>query len=399
MVKLKIMENQQKKRYIVHVDMDAFFASCEQRDNPALRGRPVIVGSDPKKGKGRGVVSACSYEARACGIHSAMPISIAYYKCPDGVFLPVDMSKYADSSRKVFNVLENFTPDIEPISIDEAFMDITGSYRHFGSLLDACRKIKKTIKERTGLTASLGMAPNKMTAKIASDMDKPDGLVIVEHGRVLDFLHPLVVGKLWGVGIKTKEAFKKAGIYTIGDLAKQTKNDLIKVFGKNGEHLWFLANGIDPREVEADDTVKSISNEYTFEQDVNDKDTIKDVLMFLCEKVSAGLRQKGLKARTISMKIRFSDFKTYTRAVTLEVPTNFINVIYENVLYKLDEFNVKRNPVRLIGVRTSNLLENLWKTDLFEDDGVQIKKESIHKAIDRISGKFGEQKLGYRNPS
>ncbi len=236
--------------------MDAFFAAVEQRDNKEYRGKPVIVGSDPKGGKGRGVVSTCSYEARKFGIHSAMPISIAYRKCPDGVFLPVDMDKYIDASHNVFSVLENFTPDIQPISIDEAFMDISGSWHLFGTPVETCRKIKAAVKKKTALTASLGMAPNMMTAKIASDLKKPDGMVIVPPEGLLEFLHPLPVGRLWGIGAKTESTLKELGILTIGDLASRGEDELGRLFGKHGLHAWDLANGIDPRIVEADDTIR-----------------------------------------------------------------------------------------------------------------------------------------------
>lgn len=379
-----------RKKYIVHVDMDAFFASCEQRDNPSYKGKPVIVGSDPKEGKGRGVVAACSYEARGFGIHSALPISIAYKKCPHAVFLAPDMSKYAEASYKVFDILERFTPDIEPVSVDEAFMDITGSWQLFGSPLEVCRKIKSAIKEELDLTASIGMAPNKMTAKIASDINKPDGLVVVEKEDLLAFLHPLPVGKLWGVGEKTRISLERMGIRTIGDLAKVPSGELEKVFGKNGQHVSELARGIDPREVETSGEIKSISNEHTFEEDSKDRKEILDVLMHLSEKVSRRLRKDNIKARTITLKIRSSSFKTYTRALTLESYTNFVEDIYRSVVKKLDEFDLEKMEVRLLGVKVSNFPDGTQLEDLFE--GIEEKdprKERIHQAIDRMIDKFG----------
>ena len=273
-----------KKRYIAHVDMDAFFTSVEQRDNIAYRNKPVIVGSDPKEGKGRGVVAACSYKARKYGIHSAMPISIAYKKCPDAVFLTPDMNKYVEVSHQIFDILETFTPDIEPISIDEAFLDITHSYHLFGSPKNTCQKIKNKIKKLTGLTASVGLAPNKMTAKIASDEDKPDGLVIVTEEGLLGFLHRLAIGKLWGIGKKTEDILKSERIKTIGDLAQQDKAKIISLLGKNGLHIWESANGIDAREVETASETKSIGNEFTFEKDITDKHVLEDTIMFLSEK-------------------------------------------------------------------------------------------------------------------
>ena len=389
---------QNRKRYIVHIDMDAFFAAVEQRDNPAYKGKPVIVGADPKDGKGRGVVSTCSYEARKFGIHSALPISIAYRKCPNGIFLCVNMSKYAHESHKIFEVLERFTPDIEPISIDEAFMDISGSWHLFGTPLETCRKIKDAIEKETGLTASIGLAPNKMTAKIASDIDKPDGLVIVDKEKLLDFLHPLPVEKLWGVGEKTKTELVKIGIRTIGDLAKHGIDELEQYFGKNGVHAWDLANGIDPREVEPVDEIKSISNEHTFEKDTGNLHEIKDALMHLSEKVSRRLRKAGLKGKTVTLKIRFSDFKTFTRAHTIKAPTNFVDDIYKNCLRSLDEFDIKKRSVRLVGAKVSNFTEAAWRSELFDEETEETrKKEHLHRALDRIIDRFGEGAIRHRD--
>jgi len=370
--------------------MDAFFASVEQRDNPAFKDKPVIVGADPKGGRGRGVVAACSYEARKFGIHSALPISIAYKKCPDAVFLPPDMSRYAEASHKVFDILERFTPDIEPISVDEAFMDITGSWQLFGSPLEVCKKIKCVIKEELDLTASVGMAPNKMTAKIASDIDKPDGLAVVTKEGLLDFLHPLPVDKLWGVGQKTQESLKRMGINTVGDLAGYSASELERIFGKNGQHVWELSNGIDPRGVEPSGCIKSISNEHTFEVDTSCRKEVLDALMYLSEKVSRRLREDDTKGRTITLKIRSSAFKTYTRAITTDSYTNFVEDIYGGVLKKLNEFDLEKMKVRLLGVKVSNLSSNPASQDLFAGTTEkENRKERIHKAIDRMIDKFG----------
>lgn len=378
--------------------MDAFFASVEQRDNPSYLGKPVIVGADPKHGKGRGVVSTCSYEARKFGIHSGMPISTAYRKCPRGIFLPVNMAKYARESHNIFDILERFTPDIEPVSVDEAFLDITGSYRLFGSPTGTCRKIKETIKKETGLTASIGLASNKMTAKIASDIGKPDGLVEVNEERLLDFLHPLPVDTLWGVGEKTKKELVKIGIRTIGDLARRDVDELAGIFGKNGEHAWELANGIDPREVEPSYEIKSVSNEHTFEQDTRNLEKIKDALMNLSESVSMRLRKAGLKGKTVTLKIRFSDFSTYTRSKTIEHPTNFIDDIYKNCISHLEKFDLHKKSVRLVGVRASNLSEGSWRSDLLDENSEEtIKKERLHKALGRIIDRFGEGAIGHRD--
>jgi DNA polymerase IV len=386
-----------KQKYIVHVDMDAFFASVEQRDNPEYKGKPVIVGSDPKQGKGRGVVAASSYEARKFGIHSAMPISIAYTKCPHAVFLRPDMDKYAEASHRVFEIFEKFTPEIEPISIDEAFLDITGSWHLFGSPENTCLLIKNMIKKQTLLTASIGMAPNMMTAKIASDIKKPDGFVVVKPEDLLSFLHPLPVRKLWGVGGKTEKEMADMGINTIGDIASKSSDELYDHFGENGLHSWNLANGIDPREVEPAGEARSISNEHTFDSDTRDKALIMDILMHLSEKVSRRMRREGLKSRTITLKIRSGAFKTYTRAVTIDPATNFADRIYGNVLKKAETFDLENIPVRLLGVKVSNFVDSSWNTDLFAGgDPKDLKKEDIHKAIDRIIDKYGEGSIRRR---
>ena len=383
--------------FIVHVDMDAFYAAIEQRDNPSLLGKPVVVGADPKDGRGRGVVSTCSYEARKYGIHSAMPISIAYRKCPQAIYLPVNIKKYVQESRLVLETLEQFTPDIEPVSIDEAFLDITASHHLFGTPKEACIQIKRAVKDKTGLTASLGMAPNKMTAKIASDLEKPDGLVIVSQNNLLRFLHRLPVDKLWGVGKRTQETFKKIGIHTIGDLARQDFKQFVQQYGKAGEHAWHLANGIDPRAVSTDDTVKSVSNEHTFDQDETQSQRILDILMYLSEKVSRRLRKKGLQGRTVTLKIRFADFRTYTRAETLERPTNFVEDIYACTAQQLKKFQVAHSPVRLLGVRVSNLCKEERQPSLFTNRaGPDEKKERLHRAMDIIKDKFGEKAIKHR---
>jgi len=378
--------------------MDAFFAAVEQRDHPAYKGKPVVVGADPKGGKGRGVVAACSYEARKFGIHSAMPISLAYRKCPGAVYLPVDHKKYECISDEIFQILQRFSPDLEPISIDEAFLDITGSYHLFGSPEDTCREIKEAIKKETGLTASIGLAPNKMTAKIASNIGKPDGFVIVSKNELLNFLHPLPVETLWGVGEKTREEFKKIGINTIGDLARQDRLGFLRDFGKAGEHAWQLANGRDPREVEMTTEAKSISHEYTFEEDVADKEEILDVLMELSEKVSRRLRKEGLKGKTITLKIRFPGFETFTRATTLEAPTNFIEDIYQCCAIKMESFGLHKKRVRLIGVHVSNLVGSSSQPSLFESELPDPdKREKLHEALDKIKDKFGEKAIKHRD--
>lgn len=379
------------------MDMDAFYASIEQRDDPSLKDKPVIVGADPKKGAGRGVVSACSYEARRFGIHSAMPISIAYRRCPQAVFLPVDMPKYVRESRRVFEILNRFTPLIEPLSIDEAFLDITNSHHLFGTPEETCRKIKLAIQQETGLTASVGLAPNKHTAKIASDMAKPDGFLRVRQEDLLEFLHPLPVERIWGVGEKTKQAFKAIGIQTVGDLARQDLRDILHRFGEHGEHAWRLANGIDPREVRVQPGIKSIGHEHTFDVDETMPDKILDVLMSLCERVSRRLRKAGLKGRTITFKVRFADFKTHTRSITIQRPTNFADEIFALAAQKAKDFELGTQPVRLIGVQVSGLEKSSLQPSLFDQSlPEEHRKERLHRALDEIKDRFGEKAIKRR---
>lgn len=368
--------------------MDAFFASIEQRDNPAFRNKPVIVGADPKGGKGRGVVSACSYEARKFGIHSAMPISTAYRKCPHGVFLPVDIGKYSRVSREIYGILYNFTPDIQPVSIDEAFLDITGSYRLFGTPQKTCLLIKSRIKEETHLSASIGLAPTKMAAKIASDLKKPDGMVEVQPENLLKFLRPLDIRRIWGLGKKTEEILKDMGINTIGDLAKKDAREMAGLFGKNGLHLWQLANGMDDSEVETDTEAKSVSNELTFDEDTSDKNKIESALMSLCEKVSNRLRRETLKGRTITLKVRLEGFHTYTRALTIDSATNYVDTIFREIKELYNNFDADRKKIRLLGVRVSNLIPSGVQDDLFKEISSE-KLEKVHEAVDKIKEKFG----------
>lgn len=376
-------------KVIAHIDMDAFFAAVEQRDNPSLRGQPVVVGADPKAGRGRGVVSTCSYEARPFGIHSAMPISTAYKLCPHATFLPVDGKKYSCVSEEIFKIFYDFTPDIEPISIDEAFLDITGSFHFYKTPFDTCMKIKERIRGEIGLTASIGIAPIKMAAKIASDLCKPDGLLEVKQSDLLTFLWPLSIEKLWGVGDKTKKALNGLGVYTINDLAHAPEDKLSQHLGENGRHLFALANGIDERDVRREEEVKSVSNEHTFERDTNDLEKIYEILLFLSEKVSRRLRKEQLKGKTVTLKIRLEGFHTFTRAFTFFEKTNFSDVIYKKSRELFDEFYAPKMKIRLLGVRVSHFDEPYVQESLFENKGVQ-RLEKIHRAVDAIKDKFGE---------
>lgn len=379
-------------RIVFHVDLDAFFASVEQRGNPALIGKPVVIGADPKGGKGRGVVSTCSYEARKFGVRSAMPISEAYHRCPGGVFLPPDMARYQEASDQVFDVFEKFTPQIEPVSIDEAFLDMTGSCHLFGGARASAQKLKEDVRIQTGLTASVGIAPNKMLAKIASDLKKPDGLVIVDPEAVQEFLWPLAINRLWGIGPKTDEALQSFGIKTVGDLARQERSFLKEQFGVHGERLYALANGIDDRPVEARDEIKSVSNEETFEEDTCDHKQVVETILKLSEKVSRRLRNHGLKGRTVTLKVRLKGFHTYSHALTLTERTNHADRIFKIARALFQEHYKKSEAIRLIGVRVSNFEDGHVRDSLFLDSKDQ-RQEAVHRVMDTIKDRFGEDSI------
>ena len=379
-------------KIIAHIDMDAFFAAIEQRDNPEIRNKPVIIGADPKRGKGRGVVSTCSYEARHYGIHSAMPISVAYKRCPHAVFLPIDALKYKRTSKKIFEILYAFTPDIEPVSIDEAFFDITSTYRFYKTPINICMEIKKRIKQYLRLSASVGIASNKMVAKIASDFCKPDGLLEIKREDLLNFLQPLPVEKLWGVGPKTQKILNEMRVKTVKDLSRISREFLFRRFGEHGWHLFSLAHGIDLRELQVLNEVKSISHEYTFDRDTSDKVQINRTIMRLSEKVSHRLRKTDLKGKTVSLKIRFQGFKTCTKAHTFIQKTNFTDVIYKKAKELFDGLYKSGMKIRLIGIKMSNFSNPYVQESLFIDNS-NHRKESVYKAIDVIKNNFGEKAI------
>jgi DNA polymerase-4 len=339
-------------RTILHVDLDAFFASVEQRDRPELRGRPVIVGGG---GPGdRGVVSAASYEARRFGVHSAMPLVQAGRLCPDGVFVAVDGAKYQRVSREVMAVLRRFTPQVEPISIDEAFLDVTASRALFGDGEAVGRQIKAAVRDEVDLPISVGVASTKLVAKIASDLRKPDGLVVVPPGDEAAFLAPLPISRLWGVGPQTAAALRDYGVTTIGDLANLPPDVLARRFGKHGESLTQRARGVDADPVHGPDAAKSIGHEHTFDVDTADRDIIERTLLAMAEGVAGRLRATGVKAGTIAVKVRDSSFRTITRQRTLQEPTDLTEPIWRAAL-ELARPEVRGIRVRLLGVTASNL--------------------------------------------
>ncbi|MFP4176975.1 MAG: DNA polymerase IV [Planctomycetota bacterium] len=380
-------------RCIIHVDMDAFFAAIEQRDNPEFKGQPVVVGADPEGGDGRGVVSTCSYEARRYGIHSAQPISEAYRRCPHAVFLPVNGRKYAQVSRQIREILERFSPQIEPLSIDEAFLDVTDTKHLFGGKLATARRIRNDIKRHTKLTASLGLGPNKMVAKIASDLDKPDGLVVVEPGEVMDFLHPLDIETLWGVGPRTAETLHEMKLTTIGDIADTPANVLEQKLGTHGRHLWKLAHGMDNRPVSQDGQTKSIGHEHTFGEDTDDRRKIEGTMMTLCEKVARRLRQKNFQTRTVTTRVRLEDFSTFTRSSTPGRAINGAPELYEVAMSNFERVARGGCRIRLIGVSASNLEPpNEHQTSLFAGQ-TNARQQRLNRAIDTIKDRFGNDAL------
>lgn len=374
---------------IMHIDMDAFFASVEQLDNPELRGKPVIVGGVGLNN--RGVVSTASYEARKYGVHSAMPIIEARRLCPNGIFLPGRRERYQELSQKIFSIFEHYTPVVEKISIDEAFLDLTGCHRLFGSSVEIGKKIKEDIKRETGLIASVGLAPNKFLAKLASDLDKPDGFFIIKEDKVEEILEALPIGKLWGVGKKTEIILKNKGINNIALLKKLSLEELEAMLGKIGKQLYFLARGIDNRKVEPDNEIKSISHEETYSESLSDKDLILSSLLEMSERVTRRLRKKELRGSTVFVKIRYDDFTTYTRRVTLNNYINNTDELYKIGRRLLEKHNLLKKPLRLLGIGVGNLTTNdRVQLSLFTD---RMKEDDLTKTIDLIKDKFGDNSI------
>ena len=376
-------------RAILHVDMDAFFASVEQLDDPGLRGRPVLVGHDGP----RGVVAAASYEARVYGCRSAQPMAVAKRLCPHAVVVPGHFERYRAESRRVFAILESYTPLVEPLSIDEAFLDVTGSQGIFGEPEGMARAIKDRIREETKLTGSVGVAANKFLAKLASDMDKPDGLTVIRPGDVDRVLPPLPIGKIWGIGPKTAERLAGIGVRTIGDLRKLDSDVLAHRLGTDAEHYRRLAFGLDDRAVTPDDQAKSIGHEQTFGQDLADPEAVRRVMLEQSEQVSARLRRHGLFARGVTVKIRYGDFQTVTRAKKLDTPADTTQPIWLAARELFDTWAREFKPVRLIGVTATRLTEGEPQLELFADPGTE-KQRRLDAAVDRITARFGKSAIG-----
>ena len=373
-------------RAILHVDMDAFYAAVEQRDRPELRGKPVIVGADPKEGRGRGVVSTASYEARRFGVGSAMPISEAYRRCPHGIYVPVDMHKYARVSDEIMAILGRFTDLVEPVSVDEAFLDVTGSARIHGNGEQIAGKIKDTIRQEVSLTASVGLASSKLVAKIASDMRKPDGLVVVPAGGEAAFLAPLPVRRLWGVGPKTEERLLTQGVHTIGDIVAH-RDRLAAKLGDGIDHLVSLARGEDDRPVLSEhDAAKSMGQEHTYEEDVADLERLRRTLLSLSDAVARRLRQHAIRGRTVTLKYRTEGFETFMRSETMPRGTDSGDVLFE-VAWRLFRGIHRGRKVRLLGVYASGLADGEQR-DLFPDE-----TRPADRVRDQVMEKFGRRAL------
>jgi len=376
------------ERSILHIDMDAFFASVEQRDHPELRGKPVLVGGDGP----RGVVAAASYEAREFGCRSAMPSAVAKRLCPHAVFVKGSMGVYKEVSKQVFGILERFSPAIQPISIDEAFLDVSGSTHLFGSATEIAIEIRRLVLAETGLTCSVGIAPNKFLAKLASDMNKPDGYTVITTETAQGILDPLPVDRLMGVGPSAKARLERIGVRTVAQLRKMPVELLDAKLGEHGVRLSRLSRGIDDRPVRMDREAKSISHEHTFATDLEDVDEVRAIIMRQAEDVASRLRKHGRFAKVITIKVRFGDFETITRSNTLDFQTNETSVIHRESRALFDVWARGFRPVRLIGVGLSGLTDCASVGGLFETESSETNK-AIDQATDAITTKFGKHAL------
>ena len=374
-------------RAILHIDMDAFYASVEVLDDPSLKGKPVMVGGTPE---GRGVVAAASYEARKFGVHSAMSAARAIKLCPDGIFLRGRMDRYSEISGQVFAIFEDYTPLVEPLSIDEAFLDVTGSLRLFGSAEEVGRTIKARILAEIGLVASVGLASNKFLAKLASDLEKPDGFTVIPPGEARALLASLPIGKLWGVGKVAEKQMHRFGIRKVGDLLAVPRDLVVEQFGDHAAHLLELAVGHDERRVIPVHEAKSIGNETTFREDISEADHLQDILDQLAAKVARRLRSHGFVARTVTLKARYPDFTTHTRSETLPDPSDS-SVELRDAARRLliEKLGRGGRPLRLVGVTASNLVhEGEGQAQLFPDP-VRERDRKLDSIMDRVHGKFG----------
>jgi len=372
-------------RRIMHVDLDAFFVSVEQVDNPALKGKPVVVGGKPDR---RGVVAAASYEARAFGLHAGMPLAIASRLCPQAIFIEGSFPKYRRTSQRFMAILADFSPYLEPLGLDEAYLEVTGFESIYGSIHQMALAIKKRVRDELGLYASIGIASGKVVAKVASELSKPDGLLEVAAGEERSFMAPLPIAKLPGIGKKTERVLNGLGINTIGKLSVMPLSTLKSHFGVFGEVLHRYANGIDERKVEPPAEAKSISRETTFSEDTRDSSQLKATLRYLSERVGSQLRQQGKEARCVTLKLRYADFTTISRRHTLSQGTNADQTIFDVGVGLLQKaLSQERQKVRLIGIGISSLTEPGRQLDMLDSSARRL--EQLNRAIDRIRKKYG----------
>ena len=388
-------------RTILHVDLDAFYAAVEQRDDPSLRGKPVLVGGSAR----RGVVASCSYEARKFGIKSAMPMAEALRRCPRAIVVRHRMDRYVDASRTFFKILGDFSPEVEGLSLDEAFLDVTGSERLLGDGATIGRAIKQRVRAELELVASVGVAPIKFAAKIASDIDKPDGLRIVPADQLLEFLHALPVTRLWGVGDATREILSTMGLSTIRDVARYPEAALIGRLGSvTGQHLAALARGDDPRSVVSERDQVSIGHQETFDEDIDDKGELAVLLLDQADRVAVRLRDSELRARVVVLIIKYDErdpnnrlgFKQITRRMTLDAATSDGGVLSRTAIELLAKVPIepaRGHRVRLCGISTTDLVPQDAPRQLGFDEAARAKGERLGETIDKVAAKFGKGSL------
>ena len=382
------MSNAEQLATILHVDMDAFYASVAEKDNPKLKGKAVVVGAGR-----RGVVSAANYEARKFGIRAAMPVYKAKALAPHAIFISPDMARYEEVSIAVMKIFEEVTPLVEPISLDEAFLDVTGSKRLLGSGRQIADLIRRRVEEQEGITCSVGIAHNKFIAKIASNHCKPNGVLEIDPEKVLDFLHPLAAKEIWGVGPKTNEQLMKMGLLTVGDIANTPRSTLIRVLGQaSGSSLYELAWGRDYRDVETEHIEKSISASETFDLDLDSQEEILKEFLRLTERGVERMREKGFATNTISIMVRFADFKTISRSKTVDLPITGTQEIFEIVKNLYLSLNLDRVLIRLVGISLDSLVEDEDVKQLILGERTTGWRQA-DKAIDRIKGRFGAGSL------
>ncbi len=384
-----------KQRLIMHIDMDAFFASIEIAHMPSLEGKAVIIGGDPNS---RGVVTTCSYEARKFGVHSAMSSYEAKKRCPHGIFLHNSTDKYGYVSMEIMKLLTDFSPQVEPFSVDEAFLDITETVDRWGGPGPISIEIKKRIWDSLRMTCSIGISAVRFVAKMASGAEKPDGLTIVEPGKEKEFLWPQPIGNLWGVGPKSAEAFNKIGVFTIADLAKVPKHKMKKYFGIVGDSLRDMANGIGNNEIHFthdESEEKSMGHEHTFGANVSDIDKIHSMMLRLSDKVSRRLRSAGYVGRTVTLKVKHADARLKTRANTFSRPTDCAVMIYNHAVKLLQKHRLAESPIRLVGVSVSKLSPKSEPAQCDLLGNPDERSEKIDSVIDTLRNKYGEQAITF----